>query len=458
MSAHPPFATFLVLGVAGISPLLIYLGAIIIFILSISWRPHLGLYFLIPFFPLQTTRYLLHPLPFGEKLVDFVLLGVIVGLYLHRKGKVFPQTPLNSFLAIWAVFYYVSLWRGAFFLGSDLPLWFTDQRLSNYKNYMVMPLIFLVVAAVIENKQQMRILLILMAISVLRVNAGFFNTVSDRDLSHFSYGLRYAGALGYAGENGLAAFEAQLALFCIAFYSFVKGIAAKSGLVFFIASCVYCLLFAFSRGGYMGFIVGMLFLGILRERKLLIILLILLLAWQIVVPTAVTERIFMTYNDGQIESSANERVTIWDDAIRLVPENFLIGTGFDTYEFMGRVEEYKDTHNIYLKVLVETGILGLALFLVLLWKFFHMSFRLYRTADDPFFRALGLGTAAYVVCAVIVNFFGDRWTYLQVNGYLWVFLGLVVSAQALSAPKTVTDTPLGAENQNKIPVLARDWR
>jgi hypothetical protein len=26
------------------------------------------------------------------------------------------------------------------------------------------------------------------------------------------------------------------------------------------------------------------------------------------------------------------------------------------------------------------------------------------------------------------NFFGDRWTYLQVNGYLWVVCGLVARA------------------------------
>lgn len=204
----------------------------------------------------------------------------------------------------------------------------------------------------------------------------------------------------------------------------------------------------------MGFMIGILFLGIVRERKLLILLVILLLAWQILVPTAVTERIFMTYDEGQIESSAGERVTIWEDAIRLVPQHFIFGTGFDTYEFMGRVEEYKDTHNIYLKVLVETGIVGLGLFLALLWKSFRMSFRLFRFADDPLFRALGLGTAVYLVCAFIVNFFGDRWMYLQVNGYLWTFLGLVVRAQALTDKQKAAETPQVSEGEREFTVLA----
>jgi len=455
MITHTPFAALLILGGAGIAPLIIYLGAIVVFFLSVLWRPQIGLYFLIPLLPLQTTRYLLHPLPFGEKLVDFVLFGIIIGLFFHNKGRGFPKTPLNAFLVLWAVFYYVSLWRGAFYLGSGLPLWFSDPRLSNYKNYMIMPLIFFVVAAVIEDKRQMKILLILMAISVLRVNVGFFNTVSDRDLSHFSYGLRYAGALGYAGENGLAAFEAQMALFGLAIYSFLRNLIAKCSLLAFVGLCVYCLLFAFSRGGYLGFISGVLFLGIVRGRKLLIFLLILLLAWQILIPTAVTERIFMTYDEGQIDSSAGERVTIWEDAIRLVPEHVLFGTGFNTYEFMGRVEEYRDTHNIYLKVLVETGILGLGLFFALLWKSFRMSFRLFRFAKDPLFRALGLGTAAFVACAFIVNFFGDRWMYLQVNGYLWTFLGLVVRAQALTNEQNAAMLPEGPEVGREPAFLSR---
>ncbi|MGH9571524.1 MAG: O-antigen ligase family protein, partial [Candidatus Angelobacter sp.] len=309
---HP--AMFIV-GGAGVTPLVLYIGAIAAFLLSVFWRPHIGLYFLIPLLPLQTIRYLLHPLPAGQKLVDFVLLGVIIGLFIHRKGRVFPQTPLNGFLIVWAGFYYVSLWRGAFFLGGSFPAWITDPRFSNWKNYMIMPLIFIVVAAAIKEKRQMKILLFLMLFSVLRTNIGFYNTVSGRDFSHFSYGLRYAGTLGYAGENGLAAFEAQLALFCIAISSFARKTLVKVALWALVAFCVYCLLFSFSRGGYLGFLVGLLFLGLVKQRKLLIVLAGLMLCWQTLVPPAVTQRVFMTYEDGQVDSSAGERVTIWEDAM-----------------------------------------------------------------------------------------------------------------------------------------------
>lgn len=428
----PGLPAMFIFGTSGLTPLVLYIGAMAAFGMSL-WRPHLGLYFLVPLLPLQTVRYLLHPLPLGEKLVDFVLLGILLGLLIQRKGRIFPSTALNGILMVFAIFLYVSLLRGAFYLHTDLPLSIFDPRFSNWKNYMVMPLLFITVAAAIKDKFQMKVLLVLMLLSALRTNIGFYNTVSERDFTHFSYGLRYAGTLGYAGENGLAAFESQLALFCLGLYAFTRRKALKVVLLGYVALCGYCLMFSFSRGGYLGFLAGLLFLGIVKERKLLVVLAALILSWQAIVPGAVTERIFMTYEDGQIDSSAGERVTIWQDAVTLVPQNPVFGTGFNTYQFMARVEEYTDTHNLYLKVLVETGFLGLLLFLALFWKSLGMSFRLFRVADDPFLRALGLGTTAYLVCALVVNFFGDRWMYLQVNGYLWTLLGLVARGAILTA-------------------------
>ncbi|HWZ45578.1 MAG TPA: O-antigen ligase family protein [Candidatus Saccharimonadales bacterium] len=435
----------------GITPIAIYCGAIVVFLLSIFWRPQVGVYFLVPLLPLQTVRYLLHPLPFGEKLVDFVLLGVILGLLIHRKGRVFPQTPLNVFLVVWAVFHYVSLWRGALFLGVDLPWWVSDPRFSNWKNYMIMPLLFMTVAAAIKEKGQMQILMALMAVSVLRNNLGFYNTVSERDFTHFSYGLRYAGTLGYAGENGLAAFEAQTALFCIGLMPFIRRKAVKIAMLGFVVSCLYCLLFAFSRGGYLGFLAGLLFLGVLYERKLLVLFLGLVLSWQALVPKAVSERIFMTYEDGQIDSSAGERVTIWQDALTLIEQRPIFGSGFDTYEFMNRVDEFRDTHNIYLKVLVEMGVLGLLLFLALLLKSLGVGYRLFRAAEDPVFRGIGLGLAAVMVCTLVVNLFGDRWMYLQVTGYTFALLGLAVRAQIIT--NEARDASAESEEQPAQPVV-----
>jgi O-antigen ligase len=82
-------------------------------------------------------------------------------------------------------------------------------------------------------------------------------------------------------------------------------------------------------------------------------------------------------------------------------------------------------------VLVETGIVGLMLFLFLLAKASRLGIKLYRSAKDPFLQSIGLGFALVMACVFVVNFFGDRWLYVEVNGFLWVLLACVVRGQMI---------------------------
>jgi hypothetical protein len=60
----------------GLLTTFLYFGAISAFLLSLFWRPRIGIYYLIPLLPLQTTRYKLFVFPLGNKLVYVLLLGV----------------------------------------------------------------------------------------------------------------------------------------------------------------------------------------------------------------------------------------------------------------------------------------------------------------------------------------------------------------------------------------------
>jgi O-antigen ligase len=116
--------------------------------------------------------------------------------------------------------------------------------------------------------------------------------------------------------------------------------------------------------------------------------------------------------------------------------NPVMGTGFATYAYMHRIGNYQDTHNLFLKVLLETGVVGLLLFLWLLARTFGTAYQLFRHAEDPFVASLGLSLAGWVVCAIVANAFGDRWTFLQVNGYMWVLGGLVARGWVLQQNET----------------------
>ena len=161
----------------------------------------------------------------------------------------------------------------------------------------------------------------------------------------------------------------------------------------------------------------------------------------------------MTYDpeSGTFDHSAQTRFTLWEDAKPLIDSNLLIGTGFNTYAYLHRVGEYEDTHNYYVKVLVETGVVGLLIFGWLLWTTLWRALRLFRQSRDPFLASLGFGLAAWLITAAAASLFGDRWTFMQVNGYMWVLGGMVSHALlAESESKVKSLEPVRSRNLPRL--------
>jgi len=421
----------------------LWLLELITFALSVFWRPAIGLYVLVPLLPLQTLRYRLHGYFLGDQVVDVLLLGCMIGLKL-KKQHIFMRTPLTALLFVYMGFTYLSLVRGSFFLNGPLPLWFNDPRLSEWKNNVVdLALIFFVTVSAIRTKRQMGIMVLAMSVGFLLVAKGFHNTIGDRDFSAFSYDLRDSGPLGWAGVNGLAAFAAQVSVFIAGLFLLEKKTLRKMAYLAVISAGVYCLIFALSRGGYAAFLIALIYLGFTRSRILLVGTAVFLLSWQTLVPAAVRERISMTKDDeGQLDHSAAARVSLWQEAMGVFQADPIFGTGFNTYAYGSHVGGYGDTHNLFVKILVETGLSGLLLFLALLRKLFHIGWRLYRTATDSFLKSVGLGLSAMMVAVFVGNLFGDRWMYFQITGYTYAAAALAANALRLAEDSRTADTTL----------------
>jgi len=443
-------------GLTSYASTVLYCGFILAFLLSVFWRPIAGMYFLVALIPLQTARYYLIGLPLGKSLIDIIVLGVILGLLVHRQ-QIFPKTRWNVLLGLYAIFTFVSLCLGSFYLGSELPFSLSDPRLADWKNYMMMPLILVLVAATVRETCQMKILVLLMCAAALMLNRGFWDTISGRDFSNFSYDLRDAGGMGYAGVNGFAAFEAQFVAFLLALAAFKEKLLLRLGYLALALFSAVCLMYSLSRGGYLALLAGCLFLVLVKQRKLIIVLVLLACTWTILMPRAVQQRVQMTYDqrDGELDHSAELRVDLWKEAMPLFDSHPIMGTGFYTYAYGQHLGNYRDTHNLYVKVLVETGVVGLIILLWLLAKAFGLGFRLFRRAQDPFLASLGLGLAAWMVCSFVANCFGDRWTFLQVNGYAWVLSGLVargwiIEQDAVAKANAENNTASDAETSPEV--------
>jgi putative inorganic carbon (HCO3(-)) transporter len=416
-------------GLGHLIPIVAYLGFWVMCLVSLGGRPLLGLYYMLPFLPYRTLRDHFFDYPLGNNMLSILVVAVIVGALIH--GKHLPKTKLYLIWLVTGVYLYFSMWLGTALGNAPAPLWLADANFTTWKDYMLIPLVFVAAGLVIEDRKAIRTVILVTAISLVFIDRSCILESMSRTWTTFEEDKRGGGPLAY-GSNQTAAFLAQFALFFWGFAEFLKRKKFKLLSYGLVVLTLFATMYTFSRGAYLAVLVSVFVLGVLKDRKLLLILGVFLLTWETVVPTAVHQRVTMTENtNGQLEASAQERVNLWQNAWQAITHSPIVGTGFATFQMGEHVDNLKDTHNWYVKVMVETGIIGLILALIMLQQILAVSFRLFRRARDPLYRGLGLGLFVAMISCMVANFFGDRWTYLEITGLLWVLIAAAARATTL---------------------------
>lgn len=425
------------LGLIHFVPLIAYIGFWIMCVVSLTGRPLHGFYYLIPFLPYRTMRDHFLDYPLGGNVLTILVFAVIIGAVM--KGKRLPKSNLYVIWLVMAVYLYISMWWGTALGNSPAPLWLTDENFANWKDYILIPLTFVAAGMVVEDRKAIRTVVLITAAALLFIDRSCLLESLSRSWGTFDENKRSGGPLGY-GSNQTAAFLAQFAMFFWGVVQFVKKRKYKIICYGLIATTIFATMYTFSRGAYAAILVSVFVLGVLKDRRLLVLGTIFLVTWQLVVPTAVQQRVNMTENSsGQLDTSAEARVKLWEDAKTSMLSNPMLGTGFATYQYSEHVYNLKDTHNWYIKVMVETGLLGILLVGAMFQQMIALSYRLFKRASDPLYKGLGLGLLLAIVASIIANCFGDRWTYLEITGMLWALIGTAVRALQLSEAEPATE-------------------
>ncbi|MFH1771974.1 MAG: O-antigen ligase family protein [Candidatus Omnitrophota bacterium] len=420
----------------------LYAAGIFVFFFSLTGKVRLGLLFLVPLLPLQNVLMRLQYYPFGKDINDIILIGMVLGWFIYANSnnqKLLDKTPYNKILFFYMIFTYIALWRGSYYIGYPAPLNAMDPRLQNWKNYMILPLLFILTLNNIEDKLQMKKLFIVMCVSMLIMN--YYTVRQISWMTSWVSRVKISGTFMWLGANEVAAFYATYTFVLIGVLFLIKNKKMKLFLTLLIALNLYCNLFLFSRGAYLATLAGFLFLAIARSRKLIIPIALILIFWQAVLPKEVVERVKETkQEEGRLDESAQTRIILWQQSIEYFKQNPVIGVGFNVFSHLGLK---RDAHNVYLRTLAEEGLVGLSFLLLIMAIAIRRGWRLYKNSGDVFFKGLGLGFCACVIAVMAGNFFGDRWSYLPLGAYFWVYLGMVERGNLLQDQrlKTIDQRP-----------------
>jgi hypothetical protein len=217
--------------------------------------------------------------------------------------------------------------------------------------------------------------------------------------------------------------------------------------------------FTLSRAAYLGVIPAFLvFVVFTSKRRFMVGLLLLGVVCSPIAialaPEAVKSRVLYTFQPeaGQptvrlgrlgLDPSTSARLLSFQQAFEGWMKKPFLGHGVTGFGFMDAQ---------YARVLVETGVVGLAAFLWLLWTVLRSSVGALRSRHDPDDRGLALGFLAGYVGLLVHGFGSNTFIIVRIMEPFWLFAGIVMMIPALQAdevrkaaePKKVVPPPGGA--------------
>lgn len=275
---------------------------------------------------------------------------------------------------------------------------------------------------------------------------GAFGTIVYGIVTGISFADRFIGAV--ANPNDLAAALVPAIVFAAVLAVTSRHWLGRTVAIVALATCLAGLLMTQSRGAFAGLVVGLLAATVIAGalRPYAVVLCLIVAAASITYFFAFSSPLERTRLTNISAEGSSGRADEWRLALRVAADHPLHGVGLDNFRtaqtlylvddvslFQIRTALRREaTHNVYLQVLAELGIVGLLLWLGILGGALVIGFRAVRrlaAAGARDAELCGRGLLVAVVASLVLYFFHPA---LLTKGW-GLLIGLLVSLSALAS-------------------------
>ncbi len=346
-------------------------------------------------------------------------------IFLFKK-RGFPRK--NSLIRWWIIYLLAIL---ASVLYS--PYLFQAIRLYlNYFTYFAMAVIpFLIIRNFSDYEKYLKLLLLVVLVPVL---VGLIDLAGGGWFYSADAGRRVVGAFTHPNIFAFfLVFGITLYFFARQAICFVWGKKGRSWFFIMGLSMAAVLIGTKTRSAWIACFIGFFVYGLLKDRRLVLGLLILCLG-AVFVPQ-VHDRIMTLLSErggpGEYEglNSFAWRMQAWQTGLAQITKHPLLGHGLTSFKplsssFSTQGETFA-MHNTYLEVWFDAGVVGMLSYMVLLFVPLFKFIKIYRSQTSERIKRLTAIMIGYVLGYLIVNISDNMAYYLVFNWYYWFFVGLV---------------------------------
>jgi O-antigen ligase len=363
----------------------------------------------------------------GEALVlrmeDLILATVAFAWFartaLFKELGLIRKTPLNPAIFAYVVSLILATLLGVF-MGSVRPIrgfFYTLKYLEFFVVY------FMAVNYVQEERQMRRLLTTAFLTCAISAVMGIAQIPSGERV-----GAPFEGKWGEPNTfGGYLLF--MLALILGHFLS-ARTLRAALGWLAFSGLVTAPLLYTLSRSSWLAAIPMLLTLVVLSPRRL--ILMIGLGSLVVVGPLAFPKQVVDRYNytlhekvdrsdyrigGSRLDTSTAARLDSWKHGLTGWAKQPLFGYGVTGFAFMDAQ---------FVRVLVETGLAGLAVFLWMLWRMLRLAWDTHRQLTGSRFEGLTLGYLAGLVGIIAHSVGVNTFVIVRIMEPFWFFTGIVI--------------------------------
>jgi len=365
----------------------------------------------------------------GTNTAWILLLAVwISGTVLKKELKII-HTPLNAPLIIFTCIMIISV-----VLSENIK-----SSLSGIKS-LGLAAIFFLTASSIQGKKQVRALItVLIIFTTISCIYGVFQHFSRTDfLGHKDFLIwppyRSSGffnlPLTFAEHVGMVLFVVIALLLAESSPSgfillSLSGLAITAGVIF-----SYC------RMMWLAVLLGLFALLFLMGKKIIAIIMILMITVTVFVVirnspnSEMSQRIKSMVELRNPYNNNMDRIILWNNSLKMIKAHPLKGIGLNNFKktyciYAGPEDKPQcHSHSNFLQVAIEAGLLGLGVFLWVIIIIFKALYRIYRTTNDTFLKAVVLGTLAAMVSFIIGGLTEYNYGDSEVLMLLYFLLGL----------------------------------
>lgn len=215
----------------------------------------------------------------------------------------------------------------------------------------------------------------------------------------------------------------------IAYILLRKGAALKLSDMIVTMSLCLCMVFTYSRGNWLGLIFAVIAFFMFYNGKYVWFGLLLALFIPLFLPDTIINR-FTSIGDVS-DTSTSYRVLIWMGTFKMLSDYWFTGVGLGNAAFSNIYQHYsynavptQHSHNLYLQIMSESGIIGLLIVLAIIFIYYRMSISTVIKLKDKKSKGILLALSTGMFGFLIQGMFDYVWYNWRIVFMFFLMLAL----------------------------------